>query len=358
LLLSGGATAESATHRDEAARFGGELTLFASLAQQTGSIVGVLSHALHQPMFDGMGENELLAYGFARYLATGRRDWPVLAPMTAAARRAMDAVQRLAQEAWSLEVRQFTLAGFSKRGWAAWLAATLDARVAAAVPIMMDMVDLPTQIRHQLASWGGLSDALRPFEAFGVAKGLETLRGDALLDMIDPIRWPADESAVRMLVSATNDDYWPIDSADLVADRLPGMIRRCLIPNSRHGSLVFEAILAECQAVHRHVALGETLPRLEASAHDMPGAVRIVLTSDAPASFRLWQTAAPNRDLREARWSPTALRGGSAAIALPPRGILAVFAEAEYRRDWGSFTLTSPVCQIGPQGLARPSNRR
>ncbi|MBW4540225.1 MAG: PhoPQ-activated pathogenicity-related family protein [Myxacorys chilensis ATA2-1-KO14] len=352
LFLSGGAQGGDATHRNEDARFEGELTLFAIIAQETSSIVGVVSHTLCQPMFGGLGENELISHSFSQFLASGRPDWPVLLPMVGAVRRAMDVTQRLATDTWAAKVEQFTLAGFSKRGWAAWLTAAVDERVNAIAPIMMDFFDLPRQITCQRSVWGSLSPALQPFETLDIPNRLQTSRGQQLLDMVDVVRWTTYYNVARAIISATNDEYCPVQASNLYIEQIPGRSYRSMIPNTSHGSLAYVEILGIVGALHRQVALGEVMPNLTGKAWIEDGALCIMMTSNAAPIFKLWIAHAPSLDLRNSLWSPIELFGESKIrIALPVQGIMAIFGQAKYNKTWGCFALTTQVWTVGPQGL-------
>jgi PhoPQ-activated pathogenicity-related protein len=353
LFLSGGARDGSA-HQDDGLRLDGELTLFATLAGRLGSVVGVLSHTLHQPMFGDLKENALIAYSLDRFLADGDGDWPVLAPMVAAARRAMDSAQTAAADAWGVEIASFTLAGFSKRGWAAWLAAAVDPRVTAMVPIMMDLIDLPAQLAHQRRSWGGLSPSLEPFETLGLPKRLDEPAGERLLDMIDPVRWPDPGGISRLVVSASNDDYSPVDAPGLYLDRFAEPIPWMLIPNSRHGSLSFRQILAAATSAHRRAQGGPAPPRVSAQVVQEHGKVELQLACERPPSaLRLWTARSHTRDLRAATWSSTPIEpDGRIAVGLAESGILALFAEAGFEHEGEDLSLASRVTILGQSAMS------
>lgn len=61
--------------------------------------------------------------------------------MTKAVVRAMDAVTEFAGQK-NYKVEKFMVAGASKRGWTTWTTAAVDERVFAAVPIVMDFLNM------------------------------------------------------------------------------------------------------------------------------------------------------------------------------------------------------------------------
>jgi PhoPQ-activated pathogenicity-related protein len=48
--------------------------------------------------------------------------------------KAMDVLQSFGRKEWSTSIDKFVVAGQSKRGWATWLTAAVDKRVAAIAP--------------------------------------------------------------------------------------------------------------------------------------------------------------------------------------------------------------------------------
>jgi PhoPQ-activated pathogenicity-related protein len=127
-------------------------------------------------------EDEFVAATWVMFLqsgAPGKRDatWIDLMPMTKSIVKAMDAVTEWAATTSVLEtvvrknaakknvnknakenakteyvavppLTKFIVAGASKRGWATWMTAAVDARIVAAVPIVMDMLNFYTSISH------------------------------------------------------------------------------------------------------------------------------------------------------------------------------------------------------------------
>ena len=74
------------------------------LAKKTGSTIVVLYNIPNQPLFDGLIEDELIAYSFTQYLETGDNDWPLLFPMSKATIKAMDAVQDIVHKTAKIKI--------------------------------------------------------------------------------------------------------------------------------------------------------------------------------------------------------------------------------------------------------------
>ncbi|MEX1224109.1 MAG: PhoPQ-activated protein PqaA family protein, partial [Pirellulales bacterium] len=103
-----------------------EAPMFAELAEQLQTPMAVLLQVPHQPIFDGKVEDQIIAYTFEQFLQTKDDTWPLLLPMTKSAVRAMDAVTEFAADECSLDIKEFTVTGASKRGWTTWLVGAVD----------------------------------------------------------------------------------------------------------------------------------------------------------------------------------------------------------------------------------------
>src|SRR5690606_32270895 len=110
------------------------------------------------------------AHTFEQYLRTGESDWPLLLPMVKSAVRAMDATQEYARQNWSMQLETFTVTGASKRGWTTWLTGATDPRATAIAPMVIDMLNMREQMKHQVATWGDYSDEIDDYTRRGLQK--------------------------------------------------------------------------------------------------------------------------------------------------------------------------------------------
>lgn len=74
-----------------------------------------------------------------------RTEWPMRLPMTKGAVKCMDAVQEFTLQLHQnnsriTPVKEFSVAGASKRGWTAWTVAAVDSRVISMMSLVMDVV--------------------------------------------------------------------------------------------------------------------------------------------------------------------------------------------------------------------------
>ena len=119
------------------------------MAKATNSVVAELRMVPNQPLVlnsDGKprSEDDLLAYGWVKFMDTGDPLWIPRLPMVKSAVRAMDTVTALlaSEQGGKVDVKTFVVAGGSKRGWTTWLTGAVDKRVVAVVPIVIDVVNV------------------------------------------------------------------------------------------------------------------------------------------------------------------------------------------------------------------------
>src|SRR5215217_2972947 len=153
LMIEGGS-------RDNREPTGVDKTM-AGFAVATDSVVAQLRSVPNQPLTfagekAGRTEDALIAYTWDHYLHSGDERWPARLPMTKSAVRAMDTVTDFcATEAGGgVKVDAFVVAGASKRGWTTWTTAAVDKRVIAAIPIVIDTLNVQKVSAHHFAAYG------------------------------------------------------------------------------------------------------------------------------------------------------------------------------------------------------------
>ena len=135
-------------------------------------------------MFDGKVEDAIISLTFENYLRTGESDWPLLLPMTKSAVRGMDAVQEFTKEKWQLEIASFTVSGASKRGWTTWLTGAADKRAVAIAPMVIDVLNMGPQMKHQKETWGDLSEQVHDYKERGLDDAVVGPRTATLLILL------------------------------------------------------------------------------------------------------------------------------------------------------------------------------
>src|SRR5262245_49532757 len=187
--------------------------LFVAIARALKTPVVVLAQVPYQPLFD-MTEDRLIAHSFERYLMTHDPEWPLLLPMVKSVVRAFDASSAFSEREWGAPLERFTLTGGSKRGWTTWLTAAVDRRVTALAPIVIDALNMQRHFPHQSEAWGAPSASIKPYTDLGLDRILSSQEGEDLRQIVDPYSYRDKLTQPKLVVLATNDQYFPLDSAN------------------------------------------------------------------------------------------------------------------------------------------------
>jgi PhoPQ-activated pathogenicity-related protein len=312
-----------------------EAQVIATAATALKCPVAVLLHVPHQPILGGMVEDQAISYTFDQYLKTRDPDWPLLLPMVKSAVRGMDAVQQFGKQDWSLDIKGFTLTGASKRGWTTWLTSAVDSRVTALMPMVIDVLNMTPQMKHQLETWGRFSEQIQDYTDRGIQGRIGTEAGEQLNRIVDPYAYRQSLMQPKLIMLGTNDRYWPLDALNLYWDGLPGEKYVCYVPNNGHGLSDFARIVGGLTALHARASGKLELPKLAWKLQPNGRTLQLTVTSDIkPQRVLAWIATAPTKDFREARWEsrPAAEHNGGYEYALdyPSSGYAAMFGEAMF----------------------------
>lgn len=322
-----------------------------SLAEQLGSPVAVLLQVPQQPIFDGMVEDEIISHTFEKFLETGDSEWPLLLPMVKSAVRAMDAVQEFCESECSLPIENFTVTGGSKRGWTTWLTAASDPRVTAIAPMVIDMLNLSLQMKHQLETWGRFSEEIHDYTERNLPERMITEAGEELVQIVDPLAYRDSLTLPKLIILGTNDRYWPLDALNLYWDQLQGPKYVLYVPNNGHALQDFPRVLGSIAALHEQAKGGKLLPKPTWSLAETDNGITITIESNVPpAKCVIWKAASQNRDFRDSLWvetEPTPVGDGFRFhLDTPEAGSAAFFGEVVYDRKYLPLHLSTNVCVL------------
>lgn len=323
-----------------------QLPVLAAIAAASGLPTAVVRQVPNQPLEGGRREDDLIAHTFEQFMRTGDTSWPLLLPMVKTVVAALDAATDLVAREWGIDLDGCVVTGASKRGWTSWLAAAVEPRVRGLAPMVIDMLDLPRHMELQIASFGKPSQALHDYVSRGLHRRLDTPRGLALLDLVDPARYAATITQPKLIALGTNDAYWPLESLDLYRPLLRGPTWVSYSPNAGHDlpPLRVGALVA---ALGRHVAGVERLPALSWSC-EAASRTCTLDCDDAPDAVLLWTADSDTRDFREATWTSrpvTAIDDRYRGCIDPPAtGLRAGLLECRYdRRPQPLLLSTGPL---------------
>ena len=336
-------------HDDDQTAFG------VQLSRACGAVSASLAQVPNQPLLGDRTEDDLIAHTFVEYLSTGDPTLPLLLPMTKSAVSAMDALQAFCATHLDREVVRFVTIGAAKRGWTSWLIAAADPRVVATIPLVIDTLNIPDQMEHQLQVWGEYSEQLEDYNHRGLLQDMDSPDRQILWKMIDPIAYRGRLTAPKLSVVGTNDRYFALDALNLYWDELLPPKHVLYVPNSGHGLEDRERALAGVTGYFRFVASGAPLPAPEWRFESTDDRVRLMVSPDGNATDgALWLAASESVDFRSAAWVsvPMSLTdSGFVGEALLSRlRYIAVLGELRYPVDGMVLPLSTQVHVFPPLG--------
>jgi PhoPQ-activated pathogenicity-related protein len=272
-------------------------------AKNTGSVAAYLHMVPNQPLvFNGdlqpRKEDDLIAYCHIKFMDTLDPTWLPRLPMVKSAVKAMDAVTELMASAagGKTPIKKFVVAGASKRGWTTWLTGVVDPRVAAIVPIVIDVVNVRACKENHYAAYGFWAEAVGDYTRHHVHERMDTPQYTELLKIVDPYSYLDRLTLPKFVVNSSGDQYFPPDSSKFYFHDLKGDKYLRYVPNTKHNlqnSDALESILA----FYRAILKGKRLPQY--SWKVQPDGSLVVSTGDHPLEVNLWQATNPKaRDFR------------------------------------------------------------
>ncbi|MCC6729564.1 MAG: hypothetical protein IT208_09540 [Chthonomonadales bacterium] len=326
-----------------------------AVASRAGTLFAVLNNIPNQPLYGGKTEDALVVYTWLKYLETGDESWPLHFPMAKAVLKAMDTVQAFARQNDMPAVGGFMVTGASKRGWTTWLVgASRDPRVKSIAPMVIDVLNVPAQLKHQLEAYGEPSEQVGDYTSAGLIPILQSPKGQKLLALEDPYSYRDRLTQPKLLILGTNDRYWTQDALNLYWDGLKGPKWVAYIPNSGHGLEDRTRVLATLSAFTHKSAIGERWPSMSWRYGADGSATTLRVETDIPAvSARLFRAAAATQDFRDSRWTSEPMEGAgklfTGRLSAPDAGYAAMYGELTYELDGKTFTLTTQIRILAPR---------
>ncbi|MFP6719633.1 MAG: PhoPQ-activated protein PqaA family protein [Candidatus Poribacteria bacterium] len=341
LVVSGGSNSSQPDKED--------MELGLKLANLSGSACAVLSQVPNQPLYDGKGEDDLIAHTFEKYLELEDATWLLLLPMVNSAIKAMDALQTFINQTLQVTIKDFVIMGASKRGWTSWLTAAVDSRIKATMPIVIDTLNMPDQMKYQLEVWGSYSEEIGDYTVRGIQDHLGTEMGQNLVSIVDPYSYREQLTMPKLSVIGTNDNYWVLDAMNLYWDGLPDPKYVLYVPNSGHNLEDRERAISGLTGFYRFVASDRDLPSITWKHSQENDRLQLHYKSDQkPVEARLWVAASINRDFRNAIWLsvPAKLLDNGAFVGeliLSPTHYVAILGELIFMIDGQPCPLSTQV---------------
>lgn len=313
-------------------------------AAGAGSVFADLGQVPNEPLlFAGESaprtEDAIIAYTWSKFLNGGDDNWPARLPMTKAAVRAMDTVTAFlgSLPGGAVTVKNFVVAGGSKRGWTTWSTAIVDPRVIAIAPIVIDTLNFENVFIAQYRDYGFWAPAIQDYTGAGIMNWFGTSQMDALLDIEDPNRYAGRLALPSFQMHSTGDQFFPPDSPRFYFSGLPGEKYLRYVPNTDH-SMASADVPSNLLAWYHALIGNSPRPRFTWRTDPRGGSI-VVRVVDTPSSVALWSASNPSaRDFRletiGPAWTSTPLEGVNgvytATVPAPAQGWTAFFVELTY----------------------------
>jgi PhoPQ-activated pathogenicity-related protein len=271
------------------------------IAEATGSVVAELKMIPNQPLvFHGDGkprkEDDLIAYGWNQFLETGDATWLPRLPMVKSVARAMDCLQEWSEKEGS-RIEKFVVTGASKRGWTTWMIGAVDPRVEAIIPIVIDVVNMQSCMKHHAAAYGFWATAVGNYYEHKILQRPRHPRMAKLFQIEDPYFYLDRLTMPKYIVNSAGDQYFCPDSSQFYFDELKGEKHLRYIPNTDHGLDRSLDGITSLVAFYQMIVAGKPRPEMTWSFED-DGAIR-VRTDVTPRRVVFWQATNPTaRDFR------------------------------------------------------------
>lgn len=122
----------------------------------------------------------------------------------------MDTVEAFLKQKSIADVAGFAVAGASKRGWTTWTTAAVDSRVIAAIPIVMDLLNMHQNLHHFWRAYGGWTFALTDYYAMNFTTKLDNPNFQPMADIIDPLSYVDRLTMPKLVIDSTGDEFFMV----------------------------------------------------------------------------------------------------------------------------------------------------
>ncbi|CAF4525160.1 unnamed protein product [Rotaria sp. Silwood2] len=186
------------------------------------------------------GEDAIIAWTWKTFLENPDNPYVLLRmPMTKASVRAMDAVQQFTKELGIAVPQKFFIGGASKRGWTTWTTAAVDnERVIAAVPIVMDILNIHQNFHHHYRSLVGWTFAFKDYYVLNITRFTDHPNLLKMGQVVDPYSYFDRYRNMKLLqIQSSGDEFFLPDNEDAFWNDLQiatggSYLRR--LPNAEH----------------------------------------------------------------------------------------------------------------------------
>jgi PhoPQ-activated pathogenicity-related protein len=313
------------------------IAIMSGIAMKNKAMCAIIRQVPNQPLYNDLGEDELISFTLHNFRNDGDYTWPLLFPMTKTAIRAMDAVQDFTKENLNIEINRFVVSGGSKRGWTTWLTAANDKRVQAIAPMVIDVLNMPVNLEYQLEVWEDYSVQIEDYVKLEIPQEVHTETGDKITKMVDPYSYRKSLTMPKLIMIGTNDEYWPVDAIKHYFDSIPGENYIHYVPNAGHDLGDTDQAPRALSAFFGRTMSNRPYPKCSWQI-DRNGQSVTISSRASPDELLdavLWTAVSEDRDFRDDEWSGQSLNSKGKSVidtetALPESGYKAFYVDLIY----------------------------
>ena len=117
------------------------------------------------------------------------------------------------------------------------MVASVDPRVVATVPVVMDLLNVKENLMHQYKAYGGWSFALEPYWELNLTYYFDHPKFDDLASIVDPFEHRDKLIMPKLVVNCAHDEFFNLDNSRNWWDEMPmayEMNRFLMLPNADH----------------------------------------------------------------------------------------------------------------------------
>lgn len=229
-------------------------------------------------------EDAIIAWTWKTFVDQQGADPEILLrmPMTKAGVRALDTMNDLVMKKRGQGVNRFLVAGASKRGWTTWTVGAVDKRVVAIAPIVMDLLNLQTNLHHYYRALGGWTFAFGDYYTLNFTQDLDSPYIKQMASIIDPLsyndRWV---NKPKLITSTGGDEFFMVDDTKYYFNQLQGPKYLRMVPNAEHSLAGHEiSLLFGIRAFYLSIMNGKPLPQINWTLNTTSTGGKITLFSD------------------------------------------------------------------------------
>eukprot|EP00998_Keelungia_sp_KM082_P012567 NODE_892_length_1573_cov_85.687414_g881_i0.p1 GENE.NODE_892_length_1573_cov_85.687414_g881_i0~~NODE_892_length_1573_cov_85.687414_g881_i0.p1 ORF type:complete len:494 (-),score=112.77 NODE_892_length_1573_cov_85.687414_g881_i0:31-1512(-) len=309
----------------------GEDVLLTSLvAINTGTIGAALFQVPNEPIVfpsdpthESRHEDGIIAFTWNTYIKnTSKADWLLRLPMVKACMKAMDATEQFVAQK-NVNVTKWVAAGASKRGWTTWTLSAVEKRLIGIVPVVMDLLNLPTNMKHMWRNMGGWTFAFKDYYKMNLTAQLDDPALLNLSQVVDAYFYRDRLAGLpKLVVNAGDDEFFQGDDDHYWWDDMPGPKHRLLVQDSEHSMAtgILEAASA-IEAFAHGLLSHSTIPNFTWELDYTNGQIVVNDTSASATKIKLRYATNLNETRKDFRWLVDAIDGGcpSPLVAVPKK---------------------------------------